>query len=259
MTATQALLEALPARPRSRPQLPSNATLVGREPLTDDIHVLRVRPDDGPLSFHPGQYVSLGLWHDGAWLQRPYSPAGQPDDRELELLVRHVSGGRLTPLLWSTPTGTRVRLGSAKGLFRLMPDDRRLHVFVATGTGIAPMVAMASALLQLAVPPPLVVVHGVRHAAELAFRERLEQWRQQSPELVYIPAASRSDGSEPGVHRARALDLLPEVWAQQVRDPGMVVAYLCGNPAVVEAAGEWLAARGVPHDSIRCEEYWPPS
>lgn len=259
MTATQALLEGLPARPRSRPQLPSNATLVGRESLTDDIHVLRVRPDEGPLSFHPGQYVSLGLWHDGAWLQRPYSPAGHPGDRELELLVRHVPGGRLTPLLWSTAAGTRVRIGSAKGVFRLMPDDRRLHLFLATGTGIAPMVAMVSALLELAVPPPLVVVHGVRHAAELGFRKRLEQWRRQSSELVYVPAASRSDGSEAGVHRARALDLLPEVWAQHLGDPGMVVAYLCGNPAVVEAAGEWLAGRGVPHDSIRCEEYWPLS
>jgi ferredoxin-NADP reductase len=80
MTAAPAPLGALPERPRLRAQLPANATLVGRELVTDDIHVLRIRPDDGPVSFQPGQYLSLGLLHDGGWLQRPYSPAGWPDD-----------------------------------------------------------------------------------------------------------------------------------------------------------------------------------
>jgi ferredoxin-NADP reductase len=260
MTAAPALLGALPERPRLRAQLPANATLVGRELVTDDIHVLRIRPDDGPVSFQPGQYLSLGLWHDGGWLQRPYSPAGRPDDRELELLVRRVANGSLTPLLWSAAAGTRVRIGPAKGLFRLVPDDMRQHLFLATGTGIAPMVAMVSALLQRADPPPIVVVHGVRHISELAFRERIEGWISRIPELVYIPAASRCDASAAaGIHRARALDLLPDVWVDHVTQPDGVVAYLCGNPAVVDAAARWLAARGLAPDAVRCEEYWSPT
>src|SRR6187431_1545276 len=120
---------ALPPRVRERTPLPANATLGACQPLTNDIRLLRVRRDGGPIPFMPGQYITLGLWRDGAWLQRPYSPARTSADGEVELLVRRVHGGQMTPLLWTMPAGTRVRLGPARGLFRLAPDDRRTHLF----------------------------------------------------------------------------------------------------------------------------------
>lgn len=250
-------LDTLPPRIRVRTPQPANATLVACQSLTDDIRVLRLRRDGGPTPFVPGQYVSLGLWQDGAWLQRPYSPA-TTSETDVELLVRRVDGGQLTPLLWTTPAGTRLRLGPAKGLFRLAPDDRRTHLFLATGTGIAPLVAMAASLVALPDPPPIVMLHGVRHAADLAYRDRIEAWAD-APQLTYLPAVSRPEPGrpEPGVLPGRALDVLPGIWASLRPDPASVVAYLCGNPAVVNGAAEWLASRGLPEQMIRREEYWP--
>jgi CDP-4-dehydro-6-deoxyglucose reductase len=258
MVATPALLGAARERPRQRQQLDANATLVGREPLTEDVQVIRVRPDDGPLAFVPGQYLSLGLPHAGGWLQRPYSPSGSPDDVQLEFLLRRVVGGELTPRLWVTPLGARLRIGPAKGLFRLLPNDRRVHLFVATGTGIAPMVAMAAELRRHPAPPPAIVLHGVRHEPELAYRDRLQWWAAEAPGFSYHAAVSRG---APGpalsaFHCGRALDVLPTVWADFCLQPDDVIAYLCGNPAVVAGAAQWLTERGVAPDAIRREEYW---
>jgi ferredoxin-NADP reductase len=258
MAATPALLGAPAARVRPRPQLAANATLVGREHLTHEVQIIRVLPDDGPLHFGPGQYVSLGLEGDGGWLQRPYSPSGNPDDAELEFLLRRVSGGQLTPRLWMTPVGSRLRVGPAKGLFRLIPDDRRVHLFVATGTGIAPMVAMAAALLRQPAPPPTIILHGVRHEPELAYRDRLQWWAAEVPRFSYVSAVSRAEphAGPTAFHCGRALDVLPRIWTEFSLQAGAVIAYLCGNPAVVEGAAQWLAGRGVATDAIRREEYW---
>jgi ferredoxin-NADP reductase len=258
MAATPALLGAPVERPRPRPQLAANGTLVEREHLTQDVQIMRVMPDDGPLPYEPGQYMSLGLLLEGRWLQRPYSPSGNPGDVGLEFLLRRVSGGQLTPRLWAASVGSRLRIGPAKGRFRLTPGDRRVHLFLATGTGIAPMVAMAAALLRRRDPPPTIVLHGVRHEPELAYRHRLRRWTAEAPRFAYVPAVSRAvPNSTPATFRCgRALDLLPAVWADFGLQPDGVIAYLCGNPAVVDGAAHWLAARGVGADAIRREEYW---
>ena len=255
------VLASLPPRIRDRSAPAANATLIGCESLTDEVRVLRVRRDDGPLAFAPGQYVSLGLWHDGGWLQRPYSPASAMADGEVELLVRRVDRGQLTPLLWATPAGTRLRLGPAKGLFRLSPDDRRTHLLLATGTGIAPLLAMTEALMARPLPPRIVMVHGVRHAADLAYRDRFEAWAADAPWLTYHPTVSRPrvDGSDHGLGRGRAVAVLPDILTGLGLRPASVVAYLCGNPAVVESAASWLASRGLDRSAIRSEEYWPAS
>jgi ferredoxin-NADP reductase len=251
-------LDTLPPRRAERPQPIANATVVHREPITDDIQLVRLLHDDGPVPFAPGQYVSLGLARDGGWIQRPYSPANSPGAPELELVVRRVIGGRLSPALCATSAGTRVRIGPAKGLFRLIPDDHRVHLLLGTGTGIAPLVSMTTELLARPEQARVVLVHGVRVVAELAFRDRLQALAADARQLTYVPTVSRpGDALASGTRGGRALDLLPEVWEELALDPGRVVAYLCGNPAVVDGAADWLTSRGLAPSAIRSEEYWP--
>jgi ferredoxin-NADP reductase len=247
-------------RRQVRPQPTCNATIVAREPLTDAVHVLRLRPDGGPVTFRAGQYLSLGLRGSAGWVLRPYSPANDPGgEGDVEFLVRHVPGGALTPMLWTKPIGARVHLGPPKGIFRLIPGDRRTHLFLATGTGAAPIVSMAAELVATGSPPPLVVVHGVREPAELAFRGRIEGWIGGGSPIAYLPAVSGPGAEVHGAAAGRATDLLPGLWDRLSLRAAGVVAYLCGNPAVVSAAAGFLESRGVPPEAIRREEYWPAS
>lgn len=242
-----------------------NATLAERVDLTSCIARFRIRPDDGVPAFEPGQYLALGLPVDGRLLQRPYSTASPKGaSEEVEFLIRRVPTGAFTPLLWELPVGARLRIGRPKGLFTMKPGDPRNHLFIATGTGLAPFVSMLETLLAGGDsgerPPRAVVVHGVSRVAELAYREQLERWASDDRGVAYAPAISRPDhpenlGWDGAVGRVDAI--LDALCDEHALDPLTTVAYLCGNPEMIAAVERILEARGFPSDAIVSEHYWP--
>lgn len=261
-----------PGRPAR--EFAANATLVARQNLTASVARFVVRPDGGVPPFKPGQYFALGLRVDGApLLQRPYStasPAGAVD--ELEFLIRRIATGAFTPRLWGISPEARVWLGPPRGLFTLRPDDRRTHLLVATGTGLAPFISMADTLLRTEPTsagdarlvhrpvdePRVVVVHGVSHRAELAYRERLETWARAG-RLAYVPTLSRpADPANAGWTGAtgRTETVLARVCETLEIDPERSVAYVCGNPGMIEAVTEVLRGRGFAETAVVREHYW---
>ncbi len=251
-------LAAGPTGTRARPAPPAaveNATIIGREDPSPTVARFLVRPDAPMPPFRAGQYVSVGVRVDGRIVQRPYSSAAHPRQADAhELLVRHVPGGTLTPHLWRISVGDRVHLGRPKGLFVLDEDDDRAHLLVASGTGIAPFVSMVRALADREHPPRIVVVHGVSRAADLAYHPLLEAW--DAAGLVrYLPTVSRPDdpGSAGWTGRiGRTETALAGAYAALGSAPS--VAYLCGNPGMVENAGRALRALGCV--DVRSESFW---
>ena len=259
-------------RPAPRDGTTANATLIAREPVSDTIVRLRIRPDGGVPAFRPGQYLAVGLEVDGRPLQRPYSMASGPEDDALELLIRLVPGGCLTPRLWDLRAGDRLGVGRPKGLFALDEDDPRRPVLVATGTGIAPLLSMLAARLASAseadsvgrhgrARPAPIVMHGVARAADLAYRERLEAL-EAAGRIVYAPVVSRPDdpanacwAGRTGRVGAILAGLLDELGA----DPLRTVALVCGNPGMAVSVADVLRAWGLPAEAIRTEAYWVPT
>ncbi len=242
-----------------------NATIVERDDVSPSIVRLRVRPDDGVPAFRPGQYFALGLTVDGRLLQRPYStasPAGETG--ALEFLIRLVPHGELTPRLWPLGVGARVRLGRPKGLFGADPGDTRRQVLIATGTGVAPLLSMLESGLRDTAEDrpahPPVLVHGVARAHDLAYRARLESLAAHG-RIVYVPAVSRpADPANAGWSgvTGRVDGLLPAVLADHAADPLRTVVFVCGNPAMTDAATATLISLGIPADAVRSEAYWVP-
>ncbi len=236
--------------------MPANATLHEVEDLTASVRRLQVRPDDGVPPFSPGQYFALGVEAGGRLVQRPYSTASAADEREaLEFLVRRVPEGMLTPRLWQLSVGARLHVGRPKGLFGLVADDPRTHLFVATGTGIAPFVSMLAALSARRDPPRVVVVHGVAHPTELTYADVLRRRARDG----YLPAVSRPEAAQRCgwtglVGRVGAVIL--DRWSSLGLDPRETVAYLCGNPGMVADVRALLEAQGLPAAAIHAEEYW---
>ena len=77
-------------------------------------------------------------------------------------------------LLWRLPAGHRMRMIGPKGRFMLEPDDDRTHLFVSTGTGIAPFIAMIRQTERLGDPRRTVVLNGCSYVDELGYRDELE-------------------------------------------------------------------------------------
>jgi ferredoxin-NADP reductase len=258
-----------PVPPARRPvaALPEpNATVVEREDVSASIARFRVRPDDGVPPFRPGQYFALGLVVGGRLIQRPYSTASAPDETDaLEFLIRLVPTGELTPRLWPLGTGARVRLGRPKGLFTADPDDARRPLFIATGTGIAPLLSMIESRLGGGAPRRTggqpILVHGVSRAHDLAYRRRFESLDADGA-LTYLPAVSRpSDPANAGWTGAigHVHGLLPGVAATHALDPAGTVAYVCGNPDMTGAATTVLESLGMSREAVRSEAYWTPA
>lgn len=240
-----------------------DATLVGRRDLTATIASFRVRSDAPPLSFVPGQYVTIGLAVDDRLVQRPYSIASSARRLEdgYELYVRLVPGGALTPHLFATRVGDRLSLRRPKGRFTLAPNDARTHLFVATGCGLAPFMSMLRTLDDDATPRDVVVLHGVSYQDELGYRDELESWSADPRwRLRYIPTVSRprearNAGWSGRTGRAEAI--LSEVLSELGIDAARSAAYVCGNPEMTTYVEGILRDRGFDASAVHTELYWP--
>jgi ferredoxin-NADP reductase len=241
-----------------------NATLVRREEQVDSLAYFWVRFDGDPTPFEPGQYMTIGVFVDGKIVQRPYSvasPPGVAGDTGYEFYLRLVMGGTFTPLLWGLPVGHRMRMIGPKGKFILQPDDERTHIFISSGTGNAPFVAMMRQLLLDGRPRKVVFLNGVSYAHELGYRELLEGWESSGEyPVTYVPTVSRPmdplNASWMG-RTGRVEMILDPVLDELGLSPAESIAYICGNPDMILSAEATLLARGYPEDQVHKELYWP--
>lgn len=241
-----------------------NARLVRREDMTESLASFWVRFDVDPTPFEAGQYMTIGVMVDGRMVQRPYSVASPPavtSTEGYEFYVRLVQGGMFTPLLWEMPIGQRMRMIGPKGRFMLLPDDGRTHIFVSSGTGNAPFVAMMRQLLIDEVPRRVVFLNGVSYANELGYHELVGRWEETGEyPVTYIPTVSRpADPRNAGWtgRTGRVETILGPVLDELGLTPGDSIAYLCGNPDMILAAEALLTERGYPEEQVHKELYWP--
>jgi ferredoxin--NADP+ reductase len=241
-----------------------NASLVRRDDESDSLAYFWVRFDGDPTPFEPGQYMTIGVVVDGKMVQRPYSVASPPvsaGTEGYEFYVRLVQGGTFTPLLWRMPLGQRMRMIGPKGKFLLQPDDDRTHIFISSGTGNAPFVSMMKQMLADRTPRPAVLLNGVSYSHEIGYRDILEAWeRTREYPVTYVPTVSRPDAPENAAWTGRTGRV--EVILEPVLDelgltPANSVAYICGNPDMIQTAEQKLLERGFAEHQVHKELYWP--
>lgn len=247
---------------RAAPQY--NARLIRREDANESLAYFWVRFDGDPTPFEAGQYMTIGVMVDGKIVQRPYSVASAPavaGTDGYELYVRLVQGGTFTPLLWQLPVGHAMRMIGPKGKFMLRPDDDRTHIFISSGTGNAPFVAMMRQLLLEGRPRRVVFLNGVSHADELGYRDLLEGWEASGAyPVTYVPTVSRP--TDPRNHgwsgrTGRVEAILGPVLDELGLTASDSIAYICGNPDMILSAEATLVERGYPEDQVNKELYWP--
>jgi ferredoxin-NADP reductase len=240
-----------------------NARLTKRTDLTDELAIFWVTPDGDALDFEPGQYFTIGVDVGGKLVMRPYSVASSPREKDsgYELYVRIVPEGIFTPLLWVLPEGHPMHIRGPKGRFLLEPDDDRTHLFISSGTGIAPFISMMRTLRMADAPRRTLVLHGASYVDDLGYREEVEgHQRAGTYPALYIPTVSRPDAPENARwtgRTGRVETIVADVLDEFALGPENSIAYLCGNPEMIDNADALLAARGFPEEQIKKELYWP--
>jgi ferredoxin--NADP+ reductase len=240
-----------------------NATLVKRVDDTEDLASFWVRFDNEPTPFEAGQYMTIGVRIEDKILQRPYSVASSPREAAdgYEMYVRLVPVFRFTTALWRLPVGHRMRMIGPKGKFMLQPEDERTHLFISTGTGIAPFISMMRTATIDGAPRRVVMLNGVSYEHDLGYRALLEGW-QASGEypVTYIPTVSRpNDPANAGWsgRAGRAEANVAAVCDELGLTPANTIAYICGNPEMIVTAESLLLERGFAEEQVKTELYWP--
>ena len=237
-----------------------NARLVKRVDETEDLGYFWVRFDGEPTPFEPGQYMTTGVYADGKLVQRPYSVASAPRDAATEgyeFYVRLVPIMRFTSLLWRLPVGHGMRMIGPKGKFVLETDDERTHLFVATGTGIAPFISMMRETMAAGQPRRTIMLHGCSYVEELGYRDLLEGWEREGAYPVqYVPTISRPDDSRNvrwDGRAGRAEAVVASVCHDLGLRPERTVVYICGNPEMILNVERILMDRGFPEFHVKKE------
>jgi ferredoxin-NADP reductase len=208
--------------------------------------------------------MTIGVFVDGKIVQRPYSIASSPSTAGTggyEMYIRLVTGGVFTPLLWRLPVGHRMRMIGPKGKFVLDPDDDRIHLFISSGTGNAPFIAMMRWLIEQGTPRRAVFLNGCSYVADLGYRPLLEAWEQDGTyPVTFVPTISRPSAPENAGwtgRTGRVEAIVAPVCDDLGLTPANTVAYICGNPDMILAAEETLRGRGFAEEQVRKELYWP--
>ena len=211
---------------------------------TDVLFSLRVEAPQ--IRFEAGQFVRIALEEE---LARPFSFVNPPQDPVLEFYGIVVPEGPLSPRLERLRAGDRLLVATNPAGFLVLgevPDAETLWL-VSTGTGIAPFLSILRTEAPWRRFPRVVLVHAVRYARELAYRETIgEILRSHHNVFQYVTFVSRepAPGSLAGRIPAALRDGRLETAAGVKIDQRSHVM-LCGNPEMLKDATAALVERGL--------------
>ncbi|HEY8586401.1 MAG TPA: FAD-binding oxidoreductase [Rhodanobacter sp.] len=224
-------------------------------------HLVFERVDGQPLAFAPGQFLQIHFhYDDGTPTKRSYSVATVGDGRspvqQVEIAVSYVEGGAASKLLGELPIGGVIDASGPYGRFCLQAaDTNSRYLLLATGTGVTPYRAMLPQLETLLAQGgrEVVLLYGARNERELLYGDEFESFAQRHPGFTFHGCLSREARAvpRPTDRAGHVQHVLAELGPSAERD----IAYLCGNPNMVDAAFTALKECGLPVPQIRREKY----
>ena len=213
----------------------------------DVIKVILRLPPNVAFNFIPGQYIEV-VGPGG--IRRSYSIANAPvETNTLELHVRAVENGKMSQYWFNqSAPNDLLRFHGPLGTFFMRNIAKRDLIFLATGTGIAPIKAMLEALSSAVkdeLPQSITVVWGARYAQDLYF-DVVPLCGVQS----YIPVLSRAEESWQG-DRGYVQDAL----LRHMPDLRNGIVYACGSEVMIRSARSTLVAAGLPGEKFYSDAF----
>lgn len=212
--------------------------------FTHDVRVIELRLlEPANIAFKAGQFVSFEVPKEGQPrpVTRPYSIASPPEQQDRILLVLNlVQGGPGSSYLFSLREGERTSFKGPAGAFYLREDGTKDLLFVATGTGIAPIRSMILAQLQRAPERPATLFWGLRSQRDLYWQDELAALAATYPHFSFTTTLSRP---KPGWQGAsgRVTALVEE----RITSVSNLAVYLCGGSGMIKDVTGMLHAKGL--------------
>lgn len=220
--------------------------------------VMQVRlqlPAADTFRYHAGQYIEFIL-RDGA--RRAYSMANAPHTQEgapgVELHIRHMPGGRFTDHVFNAMKEKEIlRVEGPFGSFFLREDSDKPMVFLASGTGFAPIKALIEHMQHKGITRPATLYWGGRRPADLYMDGWIRERLAALPNLRYVPVVSDALPEDGWTGRT---GFVHQAVMEDIADLSGYQVYACGAPIVVDSArAAYSAERGLPPDEFYADAF----
>ena len=235
-----------------------SASLVAVTPIAEATVRVELQLSEHPtlgsgLDFDPGQFLEVEV--PGTDLRRAYSLANPPNwDGRAELLIHLRPGGAFsTWLTEQAEPGARLTVRGPQGAFGLRDHGVRPRWFVAGGMGLAPMLSMMRRMAEWAEPQPVRLFLGVGTDGEVPELPELAEAGAQLTDFEVTTSVWQPGPGWTGTV-GTPVNALADALAGQTPTPDV---YVCGPPAMVDAAAEVARDSGVKDENIILERYLP--
>lgn len=231
--------------------------LTSKEFVSKDICHLYFSYEDVDFSFVPGQYAILSVPCIPTPLKRLYSFAGSSTEKgKFDLLIKIIPGGVASEYIRMLTVGEVVDITGPAGLFRLQNNEKR-KIFMATGTGIAPIRSFLSAGSDRALNS--ILFWGLKDFSESYMMEELSELKRTHSSFMFYYCLSQQPSFE-GIpfplkeyFKTGHIDSVWETLIPTVSQNDEY--YLCGSRAVIESLRVLLLSKGVEKSNLFFEKY----
>jgi ferredoxin-NADP reductase len=225
--------------------------LASNRPATPTARVIRISLSGEPFDYRAGQAASLAL--PGETERTPYSIASAPletaDHGALEFLVKVDGSSRFGARVSDLLPGTDIAVTGPMGNFVFPPGARGAPLlFIAGGTGIAPLRSMILDALGAGISPDIALLYSARVPGEFAYLDELRALQQARRLSLSLTLTGQGEDWQHARGRAGAAHL-----ADLVRPD--TICFICGPPAMVREVPQALSSLGVARDRIKTEDW----
>ena len=205
-------------------------------------------PSNQEFSFLAGQYVNI-LLRDGK--KRSYSMANSPSKTGiLELHVRKMDNGTFSDQVFNKLKEKEIlRFEGPFGTFYLREDSEKPIIFVASGTGFAPIKSVIENAFEKGVRRNMTLYWGGRRPSDIYQRDLIESWKSSHSNFEYIEVISDATSEDNWAEGQVLFYRFSDLSGHQV--------YACGAPIMVEAAHNDFVKNKLPSDEFFSDAFTP--
>jgi CDP-4-dehydro-6-deoxyglucose reductase len=234
-------------------KLPCRVESIGRP--NHDVVILKLKlPANEKFDFLAGQYIDF-LLKDGK--RRSFSLANAPEDKDfLELHIRYYPGGNFSSFVFNELKERAIlRFEGPLGTFFLRQDSDKPILFMAGGTGFAPIKGMIESARHKGLRRPMVLYWGVRSKEDLYLGPLASSWQSDDGLFTFIPVLSDPKPQDDWTGRT---GLVHQAILDDFKDLSGYQVYACGSPLMVEAGFKaFTESRGLPKEEFYSDPFTP--
>jgi ferredoxin-NADP reductase len=227
-----------------------------REEVAEETMAFRFDIAGTGYTFKAGQNAAFTLLDppetDIAGNTRTLSFASSPNDLNSLMVAMRMRRSAFKNSLRALPLGSKLRVSSAIGSFRLHTDGSKPAVFLVGGIGITPVLSILAHAAEYALPHQIYVFYSNRDPRKIAFIHELQRLEKTNPAFTFIPTVTTPNGSVWPFEHGR---IDAQMLARYIHEVHKPVYYVCGPPEMVTAMHKLLYDLGINEDNIRSEEF----